>query len=275
MQEKNYDPVAKAAENAASIAAKNFVSQGIPVRQIRVLTEEASKSLNRACGLYTTIQTGPMDRLVDGEPVCACLSEQLKIYLSPFLGKRLCICGIGNRELSSDSLGPKTTQLISPQLYEALPLRCNFEKIAVVCPSVSGITNLNTETTIAAIVSAMKADCILTIDACACDDIEDLCGNIQLTDTGMRSSQRVSGLQETTVGVPVVSIGVPTAIQASMLSADNHAIPDRLVLTPTHIEEAIKAGAFIISCAILQTAYPELDYEACKNYIGMSLYGVL
>ena len=261
--------------NKDGIAVQNFVSHGIQVRQTRVLTETASKALNRDRGLYTTIQTGPLDQLVDGEPVCACLSEQLKIYLSPFLGKRLCICGIGNRELSSDSLGPKTTQLISPQLYEALPLRCNFEKIAVVCPSVSGITNLSTEMTIAAIVSAMEADCILTIDACACDDIEDLCGNIQLTDTGMRSSQRVSGLQETTVGVPVVSIGVPTAIQASSLSAGNHAMPDRLFLTPAHIEEAIKVGTFIISCAILQTAYPELDYEACKNYIGMSLYGVL
>lgn len=142
--------------NKDGIAVQNFVFHGIQVRQTRVLTETASKALNRDRRLYTTIQAGPLDQLVDGEPVCACLSEQLKIYLSPFLGKRLCICGIGNRELSSDSLGPKTTQLISPQLYEALPLRCNFEKIAVVCPSVSGITNLNTETTIAAIVSAMK-----------------------------------------------------------------------------------------------------------------------
>ena len=261
--------------NKDGIAVQNFVSHGIQVRQTRVLTETASKALNRDRGLYTTIQTGPLDQLVGGEPVCACLSEQLNLYLSSFLEKRLCICGIGNRELTSDSLGPKATQLISPQLYEALPLRCNFEKIAVVCPSVSGITNLDTETTIAAIVSAMEADCVLTIDACACGDIEDLCSNIQLADTGMRSFQRASSLQETTVGVPVISIGVPTAIQASSLPADNHAISDRLVLTPTHIEEAIKVGAFIISCAILQAAYPELDYETCKNYIGMSIYGVI
>lgn len=275
MQDKNHNPETETTENTASIAVQNFVSHGIQVRQTRVLTETASKALNRDCGLYTTIQTGPLDQLVDGEPVCACLSEQLNLYLSSFPGKRLCICGIGNRDLTSDSLGPKATQLISPQLYEALPLRCNFEKIAVVCPSVSGITNLDTETTIAAIVSAMEADCVLTIDACACSDIEDLCSNIQLADTGMRSFQRASSLQETTVGVPVISIGVPTAIQASRLPADNHAVPTRLVLTPTHVEEAIKVGAFIITCAILQAAYPELDYETCKNYIGMSIYGVI
>ena len=50
------------------------------------------------------------------EGACTCLVEQLQPLLAPFFGKSLCICGVGNRDLEFDSLGPETAKRIRPHM---------------------------------------------------------------------------------------------------------------------------------------------------------------
>lgn len=253
---------------------KELVPHGIPVTQVWVETAQESKDLSREPGLYITIETGPLARLTDFESVCACLTEQLRPLLEPHFGKSLCICGMGNRAMPSDSLGPETARRFQPEMYRIFSPKSNFEKIAVVCPGTMGQTNLTTETIISGVASAMDAACVLAVDSCVARDMRRLCATIQLTDSGIMNHNQTAHLTQDTVGVPVISIVVPTAVCAEGPSDDNDT-EEKLLLAPVHIEDSINAASFIIACAIAQTAHPELDYDSCKRYIEFTLHGVI
>lgn len=253
---------------------KEFLSHEIPVSRIHVETQEDALALRRPCGCYTTIETGRLDHLVQFENVCACLAEQLRPLLEPYFGKVLCVCGIGNQALPYDALGPETARRFQPQAYESLSIGSNFEKIAVICPGVRALTNLSSETIISSVASTIGAACVLTVDACVCTDAERLCSTIQLTSSGMRTYYNTAELYQSTLGVPVISIVVPTTIRAADLSAQKDVDPE-LILAPLHVLDSVKIASFVIASAIAQVAYPKLDYESSKQYIELFLHGVV
>lgn len=253
---------------------REFVSHGIPVTQVQVETEQDVKVLDRAQGRYVTLELGPLTRLVDFEGACACLVEQLKPLLEPYFGKSLCVCGMGNPDVPSDCLGPETARRFQPHMYDIFTERSNFEKIAVVCPGTSALTNLATETIISGIVSGMDAACVVVVDSSATKDAKSLCAAVHLTDSGIKSQSKTARLCQATIGVPVIAVAVPTAISALAPSSDN-AGEEELLLAPVQVAEAISIASFMIACAIAQIAYPELDYESCRRYIGLLLNGVI
>ncbi len=254
--------------------AKEFVSHGIPVTQVQVETEQDMKDLNRARGRYITLETGPLTHLVDFEDVCACLVEQLRPLLEPYFGKPLCVCGMGNPAMPSDSLGPETARRFQPHMYDIFTERSNFEKIAVICPGTSALTNLATETVISGVASAMGAACVVAVDSSTTKDAQRLCAAIHLTDSGIESHGKTARLCQATVGVPVIAVVVPTAISVAAPS-DDGAGEKGLLLAPVQVADAISIASFIIACAITQIAYPELDYRSCRRYIGLLLSGVI
>ena len=254
--------------------ADEFVSHGIPVTQVQVETEQDAKVLNRARGRYVILELGLLTRLVDFEGACACLADQLKPLLEPYFGKPLCVCGMGNPAMPSDSLGPETARRFQPHMYDIFTERSNFEKIAVVCPGTSALTNLATETVISGVASAMGAACVVAVDSSTTKDAQRLCAAIHLTDSGIESHGKTARLCQATVGVPVIAVVVPTAISVATLS-DDGAGEKGLLLAPVQVAEAISIASFLIACAIAQIAYPELDYKSCRRYIGLLLSGVI
>lgn len=253
---------------------KEFLSHEIPVSCVHVETKEDALALGRPCGCYTTIETGRLDHLIHFENACACLAEQLQPLLRPYFGKVICVCGIGNQSLPYDALGPETAKRFQPQAYEALITGSQFEKIAVICPGVKALTNLSSETIISSVASTIGAACVLTVDACMCADAKRLCSTIQLTSSGMRTYYNTAELCQNTLGIPVISIAVPTTIRAADLSAQKGADPE-LILTPLHVLDSVKIASFVIASAIAQVAYPELDYESSKQYIELFLHGII
>lgn len=253
--------------------AKEFVSHEIPVTQVCVQSEQDAAALGKRRGLYVTLETGSLNQLVFFENVCACLADQLHPLLEPYFGKSLCVCGVGNQATPHDALGPETTRRFQPKAYESFAERSNFERVSVICPGVSALTNLSTETIISSVAAGMGAACVLTIDSSTCKDVARLCSTIQLSSSGMQTYRRTVDLSQATLGIPVVSITVPTVIQAADLSEKGNIDPE-LFFTPLHIQNSINAASFIIACAVAQVAYPDLDYESCKMYINLFLHGV-
>lgn len=247
-----------------------FLSHEIPVTQVQVQSELDAKIVVKRQGLYATLETGPLHQLVSFENVCACLFDQLHPLSKPYFGKPLCVCGVGNQTVPHDALGPETARRCQPRAYESFSQQSNFDRVAVICPSVSALTNLSTETIIGSVATAMGAACILTIDASACKDPERLCSTIQLSNSGMQTCLGAVDLCQATLKIPVVSITVPTAIPAADLSV-KEIIDPGLFFTPLHIRDSINAASFIIACAVAQVAYPDLDYESCKMYVHKSV----
>lgn len=253
---------------------KKYISHGVPVSWVHVQTEQDSAKLGRPCGQYITLDTGPMEKLPSYDNVCACLAEHLRPLLTPHFGKTLCVCGLGNRDMPPDALGPEVARRFQPKMFEAFVSRPSFEKVAMICPGVSGQTNLSSEEMITSIASAIDAACVLVVDASSCRDIERLCSSISLTNNGMCTYWSMADIRQSTIGVPVITIGVPTTIRASALSGAESTDQEPL-LTTLHISDVIQAASFIVACAITQVAFPELDYESCKQYIGFFLNNII
>ena len=260
--------------NTPSVEAEELVSHGFSVSRVWVQSEQAAEDLKKPCGRYITINTGPLDKLDNFEGACTCLVEQLQPLLAPFFGKSLCICGVGNRDLEFDSLGPETAKRIRPHMFEIFAPKANFEKIEVIYPQPIGLTNVSIESFVSSLASTMNAACVLTIDSCSCNEIESLCNNIHLTDTGVKISTTNAQLCQSSLGMPVISIGVPTAIGASHL-IKSEKNDSNLSLTPVYVAEAIQVASFTIACAVAQIAYPDLDYNDCKQCIGLFLNGIM
>ena len=112
--------------------------------------------LSKPMGRYSTLQTGPLGNYNDLESVCACLTEELDRCLSPYKGKTLLVCGIGNRDIPADSIGLETAN----RIFTHAPMKSAFEKLTVLTPDVSGAANISGSTQIASVPSAIGAACV-------------------------------------------------------------------------------------------------------------------
>lgn len=236
------------------------VSHNITVSRLHVKDDSIAGLFGKSVGRYSTLRTGPLNEYERLEDICNCLAEELRRYMAPYGGKTLLLCGIGNPDLPYDALGPETAK----RIYPKIPMEPYFEKMAIFCPSVSGITNTSTITAVSGIASAVNAACVLAIDATDCSEPEDICSCIQVTDVGLHINQNEETLDAATIGIPVIAVGVPASIRASRLGIH---VPCDDLLAPAGIVNLIKYAASAIACAILQTAYPGMDYETSKMFV--------
>lgn len=54
-----------------------------------------------------------------------------------------------------------------------------------------------------------------------------------------------------------------------------YSMVQELHLTTLHISNVIQAASFVVACAIAQVAFPQMDFERCKQYIGFFLSNVI
>ena len=140
--------------------------RGCHVTTLDVQTEDAAASLGKAVGRYITIDTADLyDEHEQIECAGECLAEILVRVLGPHFHGKLCVCGLGNRELPADSLGPEVTSRLPLNLIQlAQGYDCRFREVCSFTPGVFGINNVRTDTLVAGAVQAMGADCLLLVD---------------------------------------------------------------------------------------------------------------
>ena len=147
-------------------------------------------------------------------------------------------------------------------------MESQFIGMATVCPGVEWNTNLNTANVIAGVASRMGADCVLLIDSMACDNCNRLCATIQLSNTGMSGHNAPRVLDRQTIGIPTVSIGIPTVLNSDAFRPE--CIPDTM-FTVSHISAVIKTAAYAIASAVLQAVCPELDGPSARSFVEHNL----
>ena len=94
----------------------------------------------------------------------------------------------------------------------------------MIVPGVFAQTGMESCEIIQGIVQQTSPDCIITIDALAARNTKRLNRTIQVTDTGINPGSGVGnhrhGLNEKSIGVPVIAIGVPTVVDAATIVND-------------------------------------------------------
>lgn len=255
---------AKILSDPEHFESRSFSYCGLPVIHSIIKTNEAALLLGREVGIYVTIETGPLDKPGSMDERCYSMTGMLGQLLTPFHDGTLCIVGMGNEESVSDSLGTETVRRIPARDLDLMISKKDtaFQKIVAVKPRLDGSTS-NTASIISNIVLSINADCVLLIDSTTCWSYDELCSRIDINNTGMTGHHTGQRLTKHEIGVPVISIGVPTAIPLSHL-IDSEDGTDSALLTVNSISDVIKTSSYTIAYAIMRTCYPGLNSATCK-----------
>lgn len=138
------------------------------------------------------------------------------------------IVGLGNWNVTPDALGPMVCEhlIITRHLFqlEGHHVEDGYREVSAISPGVMGLTGIETSDIIFGVVEKSKPDFVIVIDALASRSIERVNATIQISDTGIHPGSGVGNkrkeISKATLGVPVISIGVPTVVDAVTITSD-------------------------------------------------------
>ena len=227
-------------------------------------------------------------------------AEVLCAELSPFLqpdtsAGAILVAGLGNRGIISDAIGPQTVQNLivtrhlrtaAPQLYQSLSLA----EVCAITPGVLGQTGMESADVVSAVVNKVSPRLVLAVDALASRSLNRLATTIQISDTGLSPGSGIGNarcaLTKQHLHVPVISIGVPTVVDAATLAADAIAMFSdgcadeenireqwsrnglNFFVTPKETDQVISRMGMLIGYGLNLALHKSLQYEEMLSWIG-------
>ena len=215
------------------------------------LSKESGKAFGKPAGNYTTISFGKISELSDREfsSLGGLISSELAVYTKRATGKSpgkelgVLVAGLGNSGMTPDAVGPGTVARLNatshlkkadPELFG----RLGCSRLSAVAPGVLGQTGIETSELVRGAVESAHPDVVIAIDALAAGSCGRLFSTVQLSDSGIFPGSgignRRSELSLSSLGVPVIALGVPTVVDSSTLVLDAleragfHDIPEKL-----------------------------------------------
>lgn len=256
--------------------------QDITITRVRVINEIGARQLSKPIGSYITIEA-PALRQRDAaleERVSHCLSVEGGALL-PTIGREVTVLviGLGNWDITPDSLGPRAVAriMVTRHLMQMIPDQID-ERVRSICalsPGVLGITGIETAEIIRGVVERIKPDILIAIDALAARSINRLGTTVQLSDAGIHPGSGVGNhrmaLNRETLGIPVLSIGVPLVVYAGTIARDVietlggiqesqqiddaveqvlHGTDMELMVTPKEVDQLVEDASRIVATGI-------------------------
>lgn len=218
--------------NGVNITEEYFEEGRIKVTKVIVNNEHGVKLLGKAVGKYITIEAKELAQMDEGyhRIVSIYFAKYLKEVI-PESCEKILIVGLGNRDATPDSLGPKvvdnifvTRKMTEAYKPEELLNRCLEYEISAVAPGVMAQTGMESAEIVRGIVSEIKPDIVVAIDSLAARSVNRLNTTIQISDSGINPGSGVGnhrqGMTEETIGVKVIAVGIPTVVDAATIVND-------------------------------------------------------
>ena len=266
----------------AGVKAAKSKLEGYSLTRVDILDGRGESALGKPQGSYRTLdlttfwqrRAGFFDRAVRA------VGTQLRELLPSDDGPAL-IVGLGNRAMTPDAVGPLAADnvLITRHLIAAMPRHFSgFRPVSVLRTGVLGTTGVESAEAVRGLAAEVKPAVIVAIDALASRRVGRVCATVQLSDTGIIPGSGVgnhrSALNQETLGIPVIAIGVPTVVDAATLAADlleeagtEHVDEDKLrqsqqnlMVTPRDIDALVRDLAKVIGYGI-NWALQDLEIE--------------
>jgi|AGTN01.1.fsa_nt_gi Germination protease. len=134
--------------------------------------------------------------------------------------------GVGNEGMTADALGARTLKYleVTEHLYRDGLLPEGKGRLAAIAGSVSGVTGLLSYDIIKAVSDRVKPDIVIAVDTLASKRASRLQRVIQISDRGITPGSGVdnskTALNNDSLGVPVIAVGVPLVIYARNIVSD-------------------------------------------------------
>ena len=268
-----------AGDRVAGTDYREYRENGMKISRLTVKTQRAGQLLGKDAGTYITVEMPSLtDNFTETDERIKTIGREIRRLL-PVNGLLL-VAGLGNEEITPDSLGPKTgarvlaTRHITGELARAAGLD-RLRPVAVLNTGVTGQTGIETGEYILSVVKRIRPNAVIAVDALASRRIERLGKTVQISDAGISPGAGVGNhrtrINKETIGVPVIAIGVPTVVDAQTFAGDllsdsavrrSAVLPDRnvrqMIVIPREIdlltERASRLLAFSLNAA-MQNAF--------------------
>lgn len=263
------------------IIVKEFQDSGFKITEIEILTKKASEATGKPIGIYDTIDIGKIwdDTITRFVSATKVFARTLKNAVGNNKHRRILVVGLGNITITADALGPKALshtiitrhlKAVSPELFKAI----GNVNISGISPGVLSQTGVETLEIVRGTAEAVEPDIVIAIDALAASDIRRLGTTVQVSNVGITPGSGIGNARESlsleTIGVPVISIGVPTVVDAITIS-ENFANKSReeldlreyenMLVTPKDCDRIVTATSKIIGHGINTAFHNGLSYE--------------
>lgn len=253
----------------------------VTLTRLKIKTPEAAQKMGKPEGTYLTFDVPPFsDDFRDPAARIQLIGKELSALL-PEEGLIL-VAGLGNTEITPDNLGPKTakgilaTRHITGELARSTGLD-SLRPVAVLAPGVLGQTGIETGELLYSVTQKLNPAALIVVDALASRKLSRLGCTVQVSDTGISPGSGVGNarpqINRQTMGVPVISMGVPTVVDAMTLASDllgqeeegiEEEVSPRgepMVVTPREIDLLIDRAAKLVSMAINHALQPAFSIE--------------
>ena len=288
----------------------------IKTTTVKVESPEAAKLIGKEVGNYITIDfKEPV--FYDGEMMddVSKVLEKCLLEITNLKDDSLTlVVGLGNWRITADSLGPKVAEkiMVTRHIKQLMPdaLEEGVRNVSCISPGVLGVTGIETGEVIKSIVEKIKPDLVICIDALGSRKLERVNRTIQISDSGISPGAGVGNnrmkLNEETLGVKVIGIGVPTVVHAATIANDiidlviedliektedgkefyemlkvidknekSHIINSvlksdmgELMVTPKDVDSTIESLSRIISNGINMAIQANMDMEDINKFMG-------
>lgn len=202
----------------------------IDITTVKVKNEEGAKNIGKPVGNYITIDI-PDFTVYDGETmdkVAKVVGDSISKLVDVDYTKNALVVGLGNWHVTPDALGPKVAEkiMVTRHLKAVMPevIDESVRPVSSIAPGVLGITGIETVEIIKGLVEKTKPELVICIDALAARRVERVNRTIQIGDTGISPGAGVGNnrkqINEETLGIKVIAIGVPTVVDAVTIAND-------------------------------------------------------
>ena len=263
---------------------------GIKITTLEIKDDKAAKAMGKPVGMYITLEVNDLEE--DKEKLELIVSKYLEELAGGIKNKHILVAGLGNREVTPDALGPKvvdalfTTRHLIREFGKDFKEKYNMETLSAIAPGVMAQTGMETSEILRGISNETKPDCLIVIDALAARSTKRLNRTIQITNTGISPGAGVGNnrkaLNEESLGIKVIAIGVPTVVDALTIVEDrmrevlskqefskeeeesfilelNSETMRNMFVTPKDIDESVNRMSQVIADSFNQLVYSNLN----------------
>ena len=281
------------------------------IHTVKILNAQGSRIMQKPEGIYVTIYAQELTANHRGiqQDFIALLARQLQPFVKlSSLSDSVLVVGLGNWNSTPDSLGPRLiNQLMATRhLHGNVPEQIleGVRPVTTIAPGVLGMTGIESAEIVRGIADHVQPKLIIAVDALAAGDASRIGTTIQISNTGIAPGAGVgnqrAGINAATMGVPVISIGVPTVVKArviahnvleefwnqlqsrsqlrslldelpqplmhNMMNTALQSCQANLEVTPKEIDDLVQNCSTILAGAITQVLHPDMNQDFADSF---------
>ncbi|MBQ5389619.1 MAG: GPR endopeptidase [Clostridia bacterium] len=207
---------------------------GFSVARLTVQNETGAQTTGKRQGKYITIFTDLICDIDEKkfDQLTALIADEISALAQTLLQKTptcVLVAGLGNREITADSIGPRTVDRLTVTRHIEQHNKKLFDSfcrvpLCAVAPGVLGQTGIETAEMIRGVCDHASPDLVIVIDALAARSTARLGATVQISDNGISPGSGIGNrrgeISQKALGVPVIAVGVPTVVNSATLVYD-------------------------------------------------------